>query len=409
LARGLNNQKMQQVNRSLILSLILEHPGISRLELAQITGLQKPTITNIVNELLTLGVVDNCEKPKIENQKKTKGLVFADDTIGILSVRLMRNEFDAALFTIKGQIVDQRKMEVNPNRDIERTLAEATNIINEILNQNSLKVLAMSLGLPGPYIRGIDGNDRIIVEGFSQLGEIDVAGYFRKKYSFPVIAEHDAHLSALCEWKNMSSTEREHVHCLLALQSIGIGIGAGLILNGKVLEGAFGIAGEIGNIGIYFNGPKNSNGERGTFEHYASTGNMKNYIAQRLAEFPSSKLTEESSYEEIKQAYFERDSLAVWAFEAVAMKLAYGLASVIFVINPDKIVIGPDYPEDENFINRIKNDLAGMINTEISDRIDIRFSEIRTDPTLLGGYEFVLQKFMEESALVDRIRALLST
>jgi DNA-binding MarR family transcriptional regulator len=73
LARGLNNQKMQQVNRSLILSLILEHPGISRLELAQITGLQKPTITNIVNELLTLGVVDNCEKPKIENQKKTKG------------------------------------------------------------------------------------------------------------------------------------------------------------------------------------------------------------------------------------------------------------------------------------------------------------------------------------------------
>ena len=43
---------------------------------------------------------------------------------------------------------DQRKMEVNPNRDIERTLAEATNIINEILNQNSLKVLAMSLGLP---------------------------------------------------------------------------------------------------------------------------------------------------------------------------------------------------------------------------------------------------------------------
>ena len=91
------------------------------------------------------------------------------------------------------------------------------------------------------------------------------------------------------------------------------------------------------------------------------------------------------------------------------MKLAYGLASVIFVINPDKIVIGPDYPEDENFINRIKNDLAGMINTEISDRIDIRFSEIRTDPTLLGGYEFVLQKFMEESALVDRIRALLST
>ena len=61
----------------------------------------------------------------------------------------------------------------------------------------------------------------------------------------------------------MSSTEREHVHCLLALQSIGIGIGAGLILNGKVLEGAFGIAGEIGNIGIYFNGPKNSNGNGG--------------------------------------------------------------------------------------------------------------------------------------------------
>ena len=125
---------------------------------------------------------------------------------------------------------------------------------------------------------------------------------------------------------------------MLALQSVGIGIGAGIILDGKILEGAFGIAGEIGQLGIYFNGPENRYGERGTLEYYASSASVKRYISERMCDFPESSVNEESAYEEIVSAYYAGDSLAVWAFDILAWRLAYGLLGTIFVINPDEII-----------------------------------------------------------------------
>lgn len=118
-----------------------------------------------------------------------------------------------------------------------------------------------------------------------------------------MITEHDAHLSALAEWKELPVEERNSCTCLLALQSIGIGIGAGVILNGKIVEGAIGIAGEIGQMGIWFSGPKNKKGHRGVWENYASSASVKDYLRTRLHEFPSTSLSETSTYEEILSAY----------------------------------------------------------------------------------------------------------
>ena len=69
---------------------------------------------------------------------------------------------------------------------------------------------------------------------------------------------------------------------MLALQSLGIGIGAGVILNGKIVEGAFGVSGEIGQMGILFSGVKNSQGARGKLENYASSSSVKKYVRTRL-------------------------------------------------------------------------------------------------------------------------------
>ena len=68
--KGLNNQKIQQTNRSLILEMIIDRGIVTRKEMIDLTGLHKPTITNIVNELLEMNVIEECEVPRKEGQRK---------------------------------------------------------------------------------------------------------------------------------------------------------------------------------------------------------------------------------------------------------------------------------------------------------------------------------------------------
>ena len=403
---GLNNEKIQLTNRSLVLDMIIRNNAISRKELVEMTGLGKPAITNIVNELLELGIVRECEKPKQEGQRRTKGLTLKSSSIKILSARWIRSCFKAAVYTMAGEVIDMEECTVSTGEDVWKTADRIEKTINLLLERHDRdEILGMCIGVPGPYIRDGETN-KAVVSGYEKLQEIDIQKFFESRYDFPVITEHDAHLSAFGEWNSLKPEKRRQCRCLLALQSVGMGIGAGIILNGKIVEGAFGISGEIGQIGIYFNGPKNTYGEIGTLEHYASSVSVKRYIRERMCEFPESPLTEESTYEEIVNAYYENDRLAVWAFDLVAWRLAYGLVSTIFVINPEVIVIGPDYPVSERFIGKVRSSIAEMINREIGEKITIRYSAFQRDATLYGGFCFALEHFINEKTLFERVKQL---
>ena len=118
-------------------------------------------------------------------------------------------------------------------------------------------------------------------------------------------------------------------------------------------------------------------------------------------------MSEESSYDQILQAYYDIDPLAVWAFDVIAWHLAYGLANTIFVINPGIIIIGPDYPKAKRFTDKIKQALNGLMDERISSRIEIRYSEIDKDPTLEGGYRYVVDMFIHNRMLFERVSEIM--
>lgn len=404
--KGLNNQKIQQTNRSLILEMIIDRGTVTRKDMIDITGLHKPTITNIVNELLEMNVIEECEIPRKEGQRKVVGFALKTQKIKILSARWIRSFFEVALYTLSGEIIDTERCSVMPEEDIELTAEKNLAAVYRLMERHHTShVLGMCIGLPGPYIKA--ENNQALVVGYDNLQKIDVQKYFEDKFPFPVVTEHDAHLSAFAEWKSMTQQDRNKYNCMLALQSLGIGIGAGVILDGKIVEGAFGISGEIGQMGILFSGKKERNGARGRLENYASSISVKKYIRTRLFEFPESVLSEESSYSQIVQAYYNEDPLAIWAFDVIAWHLAYGLANTIFVINPGIIIIGPDYPKSKRFTNKVKAALDDLMDERISSRIEIRYSEIEKDPTLEGGYRYVVDMFIHNRMLFERVSEIM--
>jgi predicted NBD/HSP70 family sugar kinase len=101
-----------------------------------------------------------------------------------------------------------------------------------------------------------------IVSGFEQLRTVDIKKELEKEFDFPVFVGHDAKLATFAEWKYWSQSHKRSDGILLGILSTGQGVGAGIVINGKIVKGKLGIAGEIGYMGINFNGPLMTSGNR---------------------------------------------------------------------------------------------------------------------------------------------------
>ena len=101
--------------------------------------------------------------------------------------------------------------------------------------------------MPGPYLRR--NHDIALVTGFEQLSLINIPHMLEEALRIPVLSEHDARLAAYAEWKALEKAHDSPISSLATLRSIGLGVGAGIVIEGRMVRGQIGIAGEIGHMG----------------------------------------------------------------------------------------------------------------------------------------------------------------
>ena len=159
-----------------------------------------------------------------------------------------------------------------------------------------------------------------------------------KATGLPVFIANDTRAWALAEKLFGHSQENENS----VLISIHHGLGAGIVLDGRVLQGRHGNIGELGHIQIDPNGKLCHCGNRGCLETVASSQAIRSEVAERLANGEESTLSdiEELSVEDICEAAANGDPLAVDAVEKLGRYLGSAIAIVINLFNPEKILIG---------------------------------------------------------------------
>lgn len=402
--QGINSTEMQKSNRNLVLKLLMERGSMTRTEIARQTGLQKATITNIVNEFLELGVLHSNQ----ENGAVRRGelLRFRADIGHILSIDVNRKDYRICLYTLDGSKVTglRKPLSVHDVYQLkENLLADVKAVLSGYLPGN---ILGICVGLPGPYIR----RERSItmVPGFEQLSSVDIPEMLEKELHIPVISEHDARLSAYAEWKQHESAHRSSITSLATLHSIGIGVGCGIIVNGKMIRGQSGVAGEIGHMGINFNAGHGADPSSGRYEYYAGTESAVRYMLEQLYAYPNSCLSEQSTYADIVEAYRAGDPLAAYAMEKLAWMLGYGISNLVYLINPDQVILGEDYPVYAPFLDTVWKAIHARVHPFILEEFTLRFSDLK-DSILLGGYYLVLEQSFRKNNLIDYIRSSLSS
>jgi glucokinase len=169
-----------------------------------------------------------------------------------------------------------------------------------------------------------------------------IVDYVKEKSGLSAVLENDANACAVAEWKFGAGKGTKN----MVFFTFGTGLGAGLILDGRLYGGANGNAGEFGHVRLAKNGP-NGYGKDGSFEGFCSGGGISRLaaiMAKRRKKLP--KCIEEMggidsiTTKKLAEAAFAGDSFAKSVFNKSGEMLGKGLSLVIDIINPERIVIG---------------------------------------------------------------------
>lgn len=401
--RGMNSMEMQKNNRILVFKTLQEKGMMTRTELAAELNLQKATITNIINEFFEMGIVE--VSGESASGRRGEKLNLKLDDIFTMSVGITRKDYQLAIFDLTGRQVKHSRYcfqkKESFRKIVEKLKSDALDLINEYGDK---RILGICLAVPGLFINRPEKNEEIfMVSEFEELSQINVKAELETLLHRKVFIKHDAKLSALAEWRCAEEIRGEERGSLVVIRSRGFGIGTGCVVNGSIINGHLGLAGEAGYMGINYNSNHTGEERKGTFEYCAGSESASRYIKERLYEFPDSMLKEDSTYMEVFDAYRKGDELATWAVHKVAWMLGYGIANIIYLINPDCIVIGPDYPDTEDFVKKVRESVRNFVPAFVEENASIRYSKINQDSFMLGGFYYTFESLCKKDNIFELI------
>lgn len=405
--RGMNSSEMQKNNRLLVFKTLLENGSMTRTALASEIGLQKATITNIINEFLEMGII--AIDGDAASGRRGENICLKIDDIYIMSIGITRKDYQIIVFSLMGESVSHIRYRFGKSEDIYSVLQNMKKSVLKCFDKfGKNRIVGICLAVPGLYITKPSGeNETFQITEFEEFNQVNIRSELEEALGVPVMIKHDAKLAAYAEWRNAAEAQEDEHASLIVIRSRGFGIGAGIVINGKIIEGQLGIAGEIGHMGINYNGKKTENGYLGSYEYCAGTESVVRYVGERMYEYPESVLDENSTYQEVAEAYKNGDPLAVYAMEKMAWMLGYGIANIIYVINPDCIILGPDYPDMDSFIAKVKEAIEFFVPEMVINSSSLRYSSLSEDSFLLGGYYYVLEELYKEDIILEKIKNVL--
>ena len=379
---GKNLEDVQEINRAVLIDLLRRRGQCTRAMLAKEAGLQQATVSNIINDFIRNGLV--VETGFVEGQKgrRSIGVTLNSEAYKTIGVKLTRNHIIVGLFDITGKQYQTERYAINMTEGSVAAMQLMKDSIQKLLDENrGDHVVGIGVATPGPFMRS-EGRI-ILMSEFPGWEKIHIIDELKETFQMPVVVEHDANCCAVAEW--WLGKHRRDSGTLMAVIA-GQGIGAGIIVDGKLLLGSMGIAGEIGHMSIDRNGERCRCGNRGCLYKYCSTITLLHDVGQELMYYPESSLNQDHSIEAIYKAIREGDPLATKVLDRAAWNLGFGLANAVNAYNPNVIIICDEMTQSgPRLLEKVRESIREHVLPELYDNLTVEYSDIKTDTALLGA------------------------
>lgn len=356
--RGKNQDENKKINKNLVLKLIITKGPISRIELSKKTSLTKMSITNIVNEFLQEGTIEELGNSDTNIGRKPILLDIIPNCKLIIGVYISRNYIETFTSDLKGNISSMNRVELdNENNDSfsKKIILSLDSIINKI---DKDKIIGIGISCIGP----LDSKNCIILNppNFYEICNLNIFELL-KKYNLPIYMDNDMNTSAIAEKYFGKAVDINNFIYI----GVTNGVGAGIFANGSLYKGSHGFSGELGHITVNSNGEKCSCGNIGCLETYTS-------LPENWSETKKADLDEICKY------------------------LSIGLTTVVNLFDPECIFLGHDIALAEDFVrtNLSKELNSRMISSKYRN-IEIEFSEFSNKSPIKGAVALVIDNLFK--------------
>jgi glucokinase-like ROK family protein len=390
-------QLMKSINKSLILNIIRTEKQISRAEIAKITKLTPPTVTNIVSELLAEGIVVEGQAGPSSGGRKPILLSINEKSYYIIGVDVGVHQARFALTNLNAEIVEMKEVSIEPGIEKDSFLNLLKKHIAFLLEQRTVareKILGIGIGMHGI----VDCEQGIAIYAPNlYLKNIPLKEVLEREFQVPVLVENDARAMALGESWFGNGKDVDDIICI----NVGIGIGAGIIMNNKLFRGENGIAGEVGHTIIDLNGPRCTCGNYGCLQTLAAHEGIKHLVRKEISLGKRTKIlelingnTNDINGKIVHEAAMQGDAVAIQVLETVGRYLGIACTNLINLINPKRILIGGGISKAGDWILQpLKEIVQQRALTEEAKQTDIMQTSLGDMATVVGAVTLVLESF----------------
>ncbi|MDO9546465.1 MAG: ROK family protein [Pelolinea sp.] len=281
----------------------------------------------------------------------------------------------------------------NPNDSSDTPNKRLVSCIENIWPKNDT-VLGICAAAPG----SVSINDGVVllapnIPGWNNL---PLGKTLEQHFSVKTFINNDARLAAYGEWKKGAGIG----HLNVIYFTISTGIGGGIIINGKPLQGDIGIATEVGHIIIDPNGPKCGCGQYGHLEAFSSGTAIENFIREKIiSKDPESEYfqNEIPSAYKIAQAANSGNKLAIEAFNQAGYYLGIGVANYLHIFNPSCVIFGGGVTQSGDLLFDPFNVSLEkhILNKEYLNNLTITTAKLGDNAGLVGCVEFLRDIFIQ--------------
>lgn len=252
---------------------------------------------------------------------------------------------------IKGSIFDEnmnlvleQRLSTEASYGSEHVLERIHHVIDNMMNRygvTSSDIKGIGMGIPG--LLNMERGISLFSPNFSKWENVPIVDWFQEKLHIPVFIDNDVRVNLYGEWHFGAGKGSNHI----VLLTIGTGLGSGIVMDGRVLYGATGSAGEIGHMNMYREGRPCKCGSSGCFGRYVSALGILRTLKEKIDIGYDSIITEwvhgnldDVTAKMVSEAYDVGDLAAVETLHETGEILGFGLTNIINLYNPEIIIIG---------------------------------------------------------------------
>ncbi|RIV23082.1 ROK family transcriptional regulator [Alicyclobacillaceae bacterium I2511] len=373
---------VKELNLSIVLNVLRFQGTVSRTQIAKLTGLNKATISSLVDELITKQLVIEVGRAPSQVGRRPILLLFNANAGFALGIDLEVDFVRVVATDLSGQIVQTQECSLTHPEHPQSVLGQLVEQIQTLVGQlppTPFGVVGIGVGVPGlvDYRRGI-------VINAPNLGwrDIHLKALLESYVNLPVYVDNEANAGALGE--KMRGAGRD-VSDLVYI-SAGVGIGVGIIVNHELIRGAQGMAGEFGHMTVEPQGLRCGCGNQGCWEMYAS----EKALVDQYRRLSGRSLNSAA----ILSLVAENENFALESLQSIGQYLGIGIANILNGLNPSLVIIG-------NRLGRAGDRLLGPVLHTVQSRcfiapyseVKIQMSALGLDTCAIGAASLVLHEY----------------